>query len=178
MAGKNVKPAAKTKGKGAPGEATKTNETASMPKVKAAEVSNPGEQNQGDVNGAGAIKNTTSSDLQDSDQAQLQASKAHLSSTGSQEQPGTPAAGSAAVSEPAPPGAVPNCFASSSPVSIPGLAVTSSREGFWRCGRQWTKEEQRVALADLNEEQFNQLVDEPVLTVNYVDMAEPAGESA
>ncbi len=93
------------------------------------------------------------------------------SSTGNQDQPGTPAAGSAADSELVPPGAAPSSFAALLTERIHGLAVTSHRDGFWRAGHQWTKAEQHVPVADFTEAQLRQILEERLLTVRYVDLA-------
>lgn len=165
MAGKNDKPVVSRKG--APGKATKQSAKAPAPKDHVDQVSTAGQKSQGEATGA----------LEAMELSQLQ-SAALLSSTGNQGQPGAPEAGSAAASVLVQPGAGQNCFADSSPTSIPGLAVTSSRDGFWRCGRQWSKAEQLVALADLTEEEFDLICNEPLLTVTYVDLAPQVKESA
>ncbi|MDQ2822961.1 MAG: hypothetical protein M3Y65_21710 [Pseudomonadota bacterium] len=96
--------------------------------------------------------------------------------TGSQVQPGTPAGEFAVASEPVPPGAEQSSSSDWLQPSIHGLAVTSSLDGFWRCGRQWTKAETRVALCEFSEDEALRLIQEPMLTVRYIDLAveEPA----
>lgn len=175
MAGKNDKPAAR--GKGAPGKATKQSAATSTPKDKVGQVLSTDQPAQGEAPGASLQEMAqTASTLMAS--ALAVNVTGQISSIGNQVQPGTPEAGSAAAYEPAQPGADQNCFADSSPKSIPGLAVTSSQDGFWRAGIQWTKAEKRVAIAELGEEKFNLVCDEPMLTVNYVDLADPVGDDA
>lgn len=110
--------------------------------------------------------------------AVLNASLGRPAPTGSQAQPGTPTVDSGADSASAQPGAEPSSSGSSSRESIPGLAVSSSRDGFWRGGRQWTKAEQIVRLSELTDEQADQVINEPMLTVAFVDAVAQAEEGA
>jgi outer membrane protein TolC len=77
--------------------------------------------------------------------------------------------GSAEANQPAPTGAKESTSSVPTRKSTPGLAVTSSRDGFWRAGRQWTKATTTIRLSELTDEQADQLVDEPMLTVAYVE---------
>lgn len=52
------------------------------------------------------------------------------------------------------------------------LSVQSSREGFRRAGRAWSREATVVPLADLTEDQIEQLRNEPALTVVEIEMGE------
>jgi hypothetical protein len=172
MAGKNVKPAAK--GKGGSGEVMKRNDSTAAPKVAADQAPKPGLQEQIDTKqetaGAAQLDSQVVTNRHVMiDLTELRASVAHSSSTGNQEQPGTLAAGSDVGAEQEQPGAAPNCFADSSLKSTPGLAVTSSRDGFWRGGRQWTKAKTIIRLSELTDEQADQLMNEPMLTVAYVE---------
>lgn len=83
----------------------------------------------------------------------------------------------AATNHPAPIGASASNSGVLTKKSTPGLEVTSSRDGFWRAGRQWMKTPTIVPLGDLTDEQFDQLIDEPMLSVSHVDdVAAEGGE--
>lgn len=57
------------------------------------------------------------------------------------------------------------------------LSVQSSREGFRRAGRAWSKEAVVVPLSELSEGQIEQLRNEAMLTVTETDIPAPeAGE--
>jgi len=62
----------------------------------------------------------------------------------------------------------------SSTKSIPGLEVTSTRDGFRRAGRPWFKQPTVVRLDELTKEQVAMLRNDPDLTVREVEV--PAGE--
>jgi hypothetical protein len=61
--------------------------------------------------------------------------------------------------------------------SIPGLEVTSTRDGFRRAGLVWSKEPTTVAVDSLSEAQIGMLLKEPALSVREVEMpVESKGE--
>lgn len=66
--------------------------------------------------------------------------------------------------------------ASAKTIKVPALSVTSSREGFRRAGRAWSKEATVVKLSDLNEEQIAQIKGEAMLTVAEVEVEEAVAE--
>lgn len=53
---------------------------------------------------------------------------------------------------------------------VPALSVVSTREGFRRGGRAWSKEETVVKLSDLSDEQIAQIKGEALLTVTEVEV--------
>ena len=55
-------------------------------------------------------------------------------------------------------------------IKVPALSVASSREGFRRAGRAWSKEATVVKLSDLSKEQIVQIKDEVLLTVTEVEV--------
>ena len=64
-----------------------------------------------------------------------------------------------------------NIFAGLFP-STPGLKVTSKQEGFRRAGRAWSTKPTAIALSELSQEQAEQLLAEPMLVVDIVDLAD------
>jgi len=63
-----------------------------------------------------------------------------------------------------------NVDQSNSAGSIPGLEVTSTQDGFWRAGLQWSSKPTTVKLSDLTPEQVQDLEWDPSLTVVEVDI--------
>lgn len=66
--------------------------------------------------------------------------------------------------------------AGAAPKSTPGLAVTSSQDGFWRAGRRWATTETVVPLVDLDDVQIARLRAEPTLSVKDVEIPLEATE--
>lgn len=62
----------------------------------------------------------------------------------------------------------------------PGLEITSKRESFWRCGRQFFRHEPvTVPVDDLTEGQLERLREDPELVVQDVEIpAEPVAAEA
>lgn len=58
--------------------------------------------------------------------------------------------------------------------TVKALSVQSSQQGFRRAGRAWSKEATVMPLAELTEEQIEQIKNEPMLTVDEVEI--PATE--
>lgn len=54
--------------------------------------------------------------------------------------------------------------------SIPGLEVSSTRDGYRRAGFAWTKAPITITGFDLTETQFNQIIEDQELTVRFVDV--------
>lgn len=57
-------------------------------------------------------------------------------------------------------------------VKVPALSVVSSREGFRRGGRAWSKSETVMKLSELGKEQIKQIKEEAVLTVTEIEVDE------
>jgi hypothetical protein len=57
-----------------------------------------------------------------------------------------------------------------STTSTRGLVVSSNLDGYRRGGRAWTKQPITIARDDLSEEQFNQVIEDANLTVEFVDL--------
>lgn len=53
------------------------------------------------------------------------------------------------------------------------LSIKSSKDGFRRAGRAWSKEETVVPLSELDKAQIKQLKEEPALTVTEVEIDAP-----
>lgn len=61
--------------------------------------------------------------------------------------------------------------------TVKALSVQSSRAGFRRAGRAWSKEAAVVPLSELTEGQIDQIRNEAMLTVTDIDIPAPeAGE--
>ncbi len=59
---------------------------------------------------------------------------------------------------------------------VNALRVTSKRDGFRRAGRAWSKEATVVSMAELSEEQIEQIKGEPMLDVAEIEIDAPAAE--
>ena len=55
---------------------------------------------------------------------------------------------------------------------VPALSVVSSRDGFRRGGRAWSRQETVVKLSELTKQQIAQIKGEPLLTVSEVEVDE------
>lgn len=75
--------------------------------------------------------------------------------------PKTPAATPAEASAETPQGIEPNA-----------IEVTAKCERFRRAGREFTRDATTIRLAELDEDKFNQLNDEPMLTVQLTFLEE------
>lgn len=57
---------------------------------------------------------------------------------------------------------------------VPALSISAKREGFRRAGRAWSKDATVVKLSDLTDEQIAQIMDEPMLEVEEIEVEEVA----
>ncbi len=62
--------------------------------------------------------------------------------------------------------------ASTKVIKVPALSITSSRDGFRRAGRSWSKEATVVKLSELSKEQIAHIKGEALLTVTEVEIDE------
>lgn len=56
------------------------------------------------------------------------------------------------------------------PKTVKALKVTCSKDGFWRAGRQWTREPVIVPIDSIDNKQLALITGEPKLTVEHIDV--------